>query len=217
MDPSKIQHTTAVRASQVLVVLSLALVLPACGNDVPSSPPGSADNPVVATQPSQSPAKSSGSSTSAEPARGLETKKPGAPGTDSAESQGPGYQALVDRQSSKPRSRFTPCDLVTRAEAAAIAKKAVQVPVEAPQGPTCIFRTDAGSQLATVAVQTVGFRKLRPQIRKRAKVSVSGATAYCGTYGQPMLYVPLAHGRVLSIAATCDIARQFAAKAVPRL
>jgi hypothetical protein len=66
-------------------------------------------------------------------------------------------------------------------------------------------------------VQTVDFDKLKPRLRPRQRIAVTGRTAYCGTYGQPMLYVPLSGGRVLSVAAHCAIAKQFAIAAVRQL
>jgi hypothetical protein len=48
-------------------------------------------------------------------------------------------------------------------------------------------------------------------------VSVADRQAYCGVHGAPMLYLPLAQGRVLSVSAQCDVAKRFASTAVPRL
>ena len=42
-------------------------------------------------------------------------------------------------------------------------------------------------------------------------------TAYCGQYGQAVMYVPLSKGRVLSITGACGTAKQFASAAVRRL
>ena len=51
----------------------------------------------------------------------------------------------------------------------------------------------------------------------RQRIAVSSRVGYCGTYGQPMLYVPLSGGRVLSIAGQCAVAKRFALKAVGNL
>ena len=106
---------------------------------------------------------------------------------------------------------------MTEREAQAIVGKPMQVPVEAPQGPTCIYRPRTGKDLIAVAVQETDFGALRKQIKRVHRVDVGDRTAYCGSYGQPMLYVPLAEGRVLSINAQCDVARGFALKALPHL
>jgi hypothetical protein len=129
----------------------------------------------------------------------------------------PGYKALVKEQSRRPRRRFTPCNLVTERQAQAIVGAAMRDPVEAAQGPTCIYRSRDGRSFVTVAVQALRFDAIRPRLRLRRRVAVAGRTAYCGTYGQPMLYLPLPRGRVLSVAAQCPIARRFAARAVRQL
>jgi hypothetical protein len=129
----------------------------------------------------------------------------------------PGYDALIKNQSSAPGSRFTPCNLVTEPEARAIIGAPIQAPLEAPQGPTCIYRTQRGNELIALAVQATKFSDLRRRIRNERSVSVAGREAVCGKLGQPMLYVPLAGGKVLSITAKCDVATRFASKALPRL
>jgi hypothetical protein len=54
-------------------------------------------------------------------------------------------------------------------------------------------------------------------VRHPQTVSVSGRSGICGKVGTSTLYVPLGDNRVLSIGASCAIAEQFAAKAVPQL
>ena len=182
---------------RLLCLIALATVaasLSACGSsDKPAAPPGSPQNPLVGQR---SEASSEG---------------------QARRNQKPGYEALVQRQTKRPRSRFTPCNLVTRAQARAILGGPVQAPLEAPQGPTCIYRSESGKSFITLAVQTVDFDRLRKQIRRPQTVDVANRAAYCGTYGQPMLYVALTRKRVLSVAAPCSVARQFALRAVARL
>ncbi|MEY2516198.1 MAG: hypothetical protein QOJ89_3556, partial [bacterium] len=110
-----------------------------------------------------------------------------------------------------------PCSLVTKSQARAILGTEIVEPLQAPQGPTCIYRSRSGRQFVTLAVQTVSFGRLAAQLRRARSVRVAGSTGSCGTYGRPVLYVPLARGRVLSVTASCDVATRFAAKAVPRL
>jgi hypothetical protein len=129
----------------------------------------------------------------------------------------PGYQGVVAGGSRKPTSRLTPCSLVTKSQAEAIIGTTILVPLEATQGPTCIYRTKSGKSFVTVAVQRENFKKIRPQIRQPERFSIASRTAYCGTFGQPMLYMPLSGGRVLSIAAPCDTAREFAIRAISQL
>ena len=124
---------------------------------------------------------------------------------------------IVENQSHRLRDLMTQCDLVTKEEARAIFGAPIRDPLEAPQGPTCIYRAETGDGLVTLAVQSVSFRTLAPLIRQPRRFRVSDRIAYCGQYGQAMLYLPLSPRQVLSIAAPCPVARQFAAKAVQRL
>lgn len=194
--------------SALLITLAGTLLAACSGDDSAKAPPGSPENPLVAQQ---EPEPASDRSNEAATDKGGAT-------TDGAKKTKPGYEGLVNNQTkSPPRSRFTPCNLVSKAEAGAIFGGATQDPLEAAQGPTCIYRTERGKGFVTVAVQSVSFEELRGALGQPREVHVSDRTAYCGQYGQPVLYVPLARGRVLSVAGPCPVATQFAAKAVPRL
>jgi hypothetical protein len=191
-----------VRSLSLIALVLLTALLAACGGESkPKPPPGSAENPLVAQAPKDS--ATAGRLNEAAP-------------TAKADAQ-PGYQKLVERQGSKPRSRFTPCNLVTKAQAGAIVGSPLQDPLEAPQGPTCIYRSRDGKRFVTLAVQSVAFSKLKRQMHKPQQVAVSNKTAFCGVLGQPILYVPLSGSRVLSVTAPCQVARKFAARAVQRL
>jgi hypothetical protein len=181
---------------RLLLPIAIALtagVLAACGGSEKGPPVGSAQKPLVGDT---TPAGSNGSETSS-------TK--------------PGYEKLLERQTSKPQSRFTPCNLVSKAQARAILGAAIQDPLEAPQGPTCIYRTRDGKAFITLAVQPLRFSKLKAQLADRRAVTIASRTAYCGRYGQPMLYLPLSSGRVLSVAARCAVAKKFATTALGQL
>lgn len=184
-----------------LIGLLLAAVsagaLSACGSgDAAKPPPGSPENPLVAEAPSGGGSSESGAS----PGRA-------------------GFKELVDDQREQPAGRDdeNPCGLVTKAQARAILGVPLLDPVVAPQGPTCIYRDRAGQSFTTIAIQSLSFKRLRPRIRRLERVAVSGRTAYCGTYGRPMLYLPLSGGRVLSIAAQCETATRLARRAAPDL
>jgi hypothetical protein len=195
-----------VRLPCLIALVLMAALLSACGAESkPPAAPGTPDNPLVAQATPD--AITAG--------RANEAASAGRKAPKAAEQ--PGYQKLVERQGRKPSSRFTPCNLVTKAQAHAIVGAPIQDPLEAPQGPTCIYRSQDGKSFVTLSVQTLEFSKLKRQIRKPRTVGVSNRTAYCGTYGQPMLYVPISSGRVLSIAAPCAVAKQFAITAVRRL
>jgi hypothetical protein len=111
-----------------------------------------------------------------------------------------------------------PCTLVSRAQARAIVGRPIAAPVEAPLGPTCIYRPAGAKNFIILTVESIDFATIRAHIRNRTRFDVGGHTAYCGTYGQPTTFVPLAGGRrVLSITAPCAIGSRFAAKALSRL
>jgi hypothetical protein len=179
--------------------MTTAVALSACGGTEHSAaPPGSPQNPLVA-KPTQ------------ETSRGRSNEASSQTGTQ------PGYQKLVERQTSRPASRFTPCNLVSRSQARAILGGPVLAPVEAPQGPTCIYRSATGKSFITLAVLKMDIRRIQRQMHKPHAVGVSNRSGFCGTYGQPTLYVGLSHRRVLSVAAPCRVAKEFAARAVARL
>jgi hypothetical protein len=198
------------RLLALAALVAAAVGLTACGGDS-SKPaaPGSPQNPLVGKQPT--PGDGMGGGT----AGGRSNEA--AASASSAKATGPGYDTLLDAQSSHPRSRFTPCNLVTQRQAQAILGAPLQDPVEAAQGPTCIYRSKDGRSFVTLAVQSLDFAKLKPRLRLPRRVTVGERIAYCGTYGQPMLYVPLRGGRVLSVAGRCEIARRFASRAVRQL
>jgi predicted small lipoprotein YifL len=184
------------RVAQSLLAVAAVATLAACGNDRPPSPPGSRANPLVAKTQSQ------------------KAREPGSP----AATAKPGYQQLLKRQQKAgPTTRFTPCNLVTRAQAGVILGGPIRPLLEAPQGPTCIYRAEKGKDLVTVAVQQVDFKKVKGQLRQPTRLKIASRTAICGQYGQPMLYARLSSGRVLAVAASCPVAKQFASRALTRL
>jgi hypothetical protein len=222
MNPDDDNRRIGVRLPSLIALVLTTALLTACGGSSKPAPPvGSPDRPLVATTPEQLAPTPAGRVNESTPAARKHSATPKASASASGEGAGtaakPNYQALVERQTHKPRSRFTPCNLVTRAQASAIVGQPIEVPLEAPQGPTCIYRAQGRADFITVAVQSLPFSKLKRQIRQPRTVDVSNRKAYCGTYGQPMLYVPISSGRVLSIAAPCAVAKQFAITAVRRL
>jgi hypothetical protein len=185
---------------RLLCVMALtgAAALSACGgNEQPAAKPapGTPENPLVAQSTDQQTTARSNEATAGAPS----------------------YDRLLDGQSNRPEERFTPCNLVTRAEARAIFGEPVEPPLEGSQGPTCVYRSRSGDRFATLALQTIELGKLKREIAQRRQVQVGDEAAVCGNHGQPMLYVPLADGRVLSIAGPCDVARRFATKALAQL
>lgn len=195
-------HSAIARALGVLL-LTAVTALTACSDEdsAKEAPPGSAENPLVA-----------------EPVPGAEGAATQADRDSSSGRRAkPGFEQLVEDQSADPRERFSPCNLVSRAQAQAVIGKPIAEPIEARQGPTCIYSPEGAKSFITVAVQPMPIERIKKQIRNRRQVDVSQRTAYCGTHGQEVLYVPLERGRVLSITAPCDVAEKLATAALPRL
>ena len=183
------------RSVSLVLLLAVAALLSACGDAQPTS---SADKPQVGKLTERA-------------AKGPANE------ADAGGSGAPSFKTLLERQSSKPRSRFTPCSLVTRAQAGAILGTPVLVPREAPQGPTCIYRSRKGDDFITLAVQPGSFSALKRQLSRPQSIEVGGRSAFCGAHGQPMLYVQLSRERVLSVGAPCPVAKRFATRAMARL
>jgi hypothetical protein len=222
------------RSISVIPLILVVTLLAACGGDS-SGPPGSDSDPLVGlpnpsatrTPPKEQPpgegavasssgnrrSSATGASSPAAARRSSKTQK----GTQSTTKGRPDGQRGPHKQKTLAPSANRPCSLVTKTQASAIIGRPIVEPLEAPQGPTCIYRTAAGKPYVTLAVQTVRFASLKKEIRNARKVNVSGTSAYCGSYGREMLYLPLSGGRVLSVSAPCDTATRFAAKAVPHL
>jgi hypothetical protein len=176
---------------------ALTLALASCGGNEKGASkhaPGSSQNPLVAAAPdakARQAASKTGHFNEAHP--------------DPAAAQRASAAALA------------PCGLVTAGEARTILGREIRKPVQAPQGPTCIYRTRAGKSFVTVAVQPLDRAKLEPQLKRTQPTKVSGRKAYCGYSGQSTLYVPLSGERLLVVGGACGVARAFAAKAIVQL
>jgi hypothetical protein len=112
-----------------------------------------------------------------------------------------------------------PCSLVTVSQIDSIMGKTVSQAVDAPLGPTCIYKFKNSKTLVTIAVSPGRFAALVAQLprHQRRRVSVRGYVGYCGKLGSPVLYVSLPRKRVLSIAAPCAPAQRLAGLAVRRI
>jgi hypothetical protein len=229
------------RVCIVLAVMSSAGLPAACGGDDSASkgPPGSADNPLVAlpnptgtrTPPTDKPLGEPSVTAKASDKRGgtLTPHKAGSSKTATGSSDAKAPATLAPhkaptstghgarKQKRQAPSAAHPCSLVTKSQARAILGTPVVEPLQAPQGPTCIYQSARGKQYVMLAVQQASLAKLRKQLSASRSVQVAGTTGYCGKSGRPMLYLPVSSGRVLSVAAACNIATRFAAKAAPHL
>jgi len=198
-----------VRARLLICLATAAMAagaLAGCGGgDDQAAAPGSPENPLV------------GQTQEPDVEGAARSNEAAAAGEGQGTTEEPGFEALVDQQSSKPRSRFSPCSLVSQPRARAILGAPVEQPVEAPQGPTCIYRTVDGEHFVTIAIQALDFRGQKRLMDDAQDLDVSSRSAYCGTIGQPMLNVRLPGSRVLTVGAPCEVAKDFAAIAVQRL
>jgi hypothetical protein len=127
--------------------------------------------------------------------------------------------SVDDEVNASGAKTLDPCTLVTREEAQTIVGKPVGEPVDAPQGPTCIYSIQGAKAPVTLAVQALHFSTVKPQsqLHDRITLTLAGHGAYCGVAGTPTLIVPLSAGRFLSVVAPCPIAASFATKALGRI
>ena len=181
----------------------------ACGGSSPMQAPiGSPESPQRAER-----------NPVAESARGPRADRAPVAGGSAADdgSAVSGYDRIVGSQSRWPKRRFSPCNLVTRSQVEAIVGESLAAPIEAPQGPTCIYRRRSGKALITLAMQSTRLEALAPQLKGARRSDVGSRTAYCATRGQAVLYVGLPRARVLTVVAPCDVARRLAMRATARL
>jgi hypothetical protein len=222
-----------------LCLISLVLsvvVLTACGGDQPA-PAGSPENPLQAlpnpaptrvpptsesaiksTKSSERPSSLSATSIAREQKR-LQARNTRLREQRAAKTTRSGHAASAGsrRKKAQAPSAARPCSLVTKTQARAIIGTPILEPLEAPQGPTCIYQTNTGKPYITLAVQAASYARLQQQVRQRRSVAVANRRGVCGSFGRSMLYLPIGGGRVLSIAGPCDMASRFAAEAMPHL
>lgn len=136
-------------------------------------------------------------------------------GTTQVARQTPDSANDDENQSGSPQ--LNPCTLVSLSEAQAITHGHVKGRIEAPLGPTCIYRTSSSGADITMAVQSMSFPQVSGQLARRQQLTVAGRRAYCGRLGAEMLVVALPHRQLLNVSAPCGVAQQFATLALKRL
>jgi hypothetical protein len=94
---------------------------------------------------------------------------------------------------------------------------AVTAQIEAPLGPTCIYRFRGTTSDITLGVESIGLSQATGHLTKRTRITVGTRQAYCGRLGTGMLFVPVSGGHVLNVTAPCSVAKRFAALAISRL
>jgi hypothetical protein len=110
-----------------------------------------------------------------------------------------------------------PCALVSQRAAAAIVGAPIAGRIEAPLGPTCIFRLRSSRPDITLAVESLPAAELTKQMRRKKEVRVRGHRAFCGKLGAQVLVAPLPGSLVLNVTAPCSIGKRFAAIALAKL
>lgn len=115
------------------------------------------------------------------------------------------------------QAALNPCRLVSAAEAQAIVGAPIAGQLEAPLGPTCVYRLSGSSRQITLAIESLGFHQVTHEMTRPRPITVGHRRAYCGRLGTSMLFVPLRPGRVLNVTAPCSTAQRFAALALSRL
>lgn len=217
-------RTGLITRSGFVVVAATTLALAACGG---SGPTTTRSTTAASASASSQPASAAGAATAAKPpihravvSRHVVRHPPprGAiPGAASGEAGGVGSGEASVRHDlaagSLEVANTNPCALVPAAQAQAILGGHVSAQ-EAPLGPTCIYQSSDHRNFVTLSVQVAALAQLKPHIRNLTKLEVDGRTGYCGVYGQATVFVPITNRRILTIAAPCDIGRNFAAKAL---
>jgi hypothetical protein len=110
-----------------------------------------------------------------------------------------------------------PCALVSTATARAVIRARILSRIEAPLGPTCIFKLAHSRQITIAVEQQVSLSSVTKTLGKRKTVTVAGRPGYCRTRGLQTLFVSLHSGGVLNVTAPCPVAKRLAAKALTRL
>jgi hypothetical protein len=212
------RHARGAKVLGVIVLTAAAMFIAACG--------GSSSTRSATAPGTQSAANEASSAAAAKAHRdvvikGVVTQRP-LRGTGGGEinDDNPGKADSPSHTDTNVRAaapQSDPCMLVSSSEAQTILGRPIDSPVQAPLGPTCIYQARGAKSFITLAVESIDFAKIKARISKRMQFNVRGRTGYCGVFGQPTTFVPLASGRVLSIIAPCGIGIRFAGKALPRV
>jgi hypothetical protein len=111
---------------------------------------------------------------------------------------------------------LNPCALVSLSEAEAITGGAIHGRVEAPLGPTCVYKLNS-KRYITMTIETVSPVQVTRHLKSPKSLDIRGHRAYCARLGAEMLFVPLGPNRLLNVTAPCALGQHFAARALTRL
>lgn len=122
-----------------------------------------------------------------------------------------------DDLNQKPAPAQNPCGLVSVSEARSITQGSIVTSVEAPLGPTCIYRGHGPKVEVTMTIETLRYSQATRHLSHRTSVSVGTRKGACGRLGRQMLFVPAGLGKVLNVIAPCGVAKRFATLALSHL
>jgi len=129
----------------------------------------------------------------------------------------PTPQTTSDEKSTSAATQPNPCQLVSLPQAQTITGGAVTSRIEAPLGPTCIYKRSGSGPGITLAIESMSFAQATRHMEKRQAIVIHSRQAYCGHLGSQLLVVRLGRTQLLNVTAPCGIAQRFAALALSRL
>ncbi|HXY38236.1 MAG TPA: hypothetical protein VEQ10_01115 [Vicinamibacteria bacterium] len=214
------KHRTA---TLVLSLLTLGLAIGGCGGSRSSqsavqqarpTPAGSnADIAQTYASPTRQQRPSTQASARAERLGRPRSVQP-APTVQRARPTPPEYN---DDAKEEPHAQFNPCTLVSVAEAEAIVGGPIAGRIDAPLGPTCVYKLSGSKNEITLTVESLGFPQATGHMARREAVTIGRHPGYCGRLGTDMLFLRLGPGQLLNVTAPCPIAQRFATLALSRL
>jgi hypothetical protein len=123
-----------------------------------------------------------------------------------------------DQRSGTGGSQLDPCTVLTLSEVQTMIGGTITSPVEAPQGPTCIYKSTGAKAWITLSVERrTDYAKVAGWMKHGQKLTVGTHSGDCGQLGNDNLFLPLGNGRVVHVTAPCAIAKEIAATVVSRL
>jgi hypothetical protein len=123
-----------------------------------------------------------------------------------------------DDQNSTGAKGLNPCTLVSRAQAQTATGVALRAGIEAPLGPTCIFRpSSAGAEITLALEQGVKLGQASQALHTPRRLTIQGRAAFCAEGHQQTLVMSVRPGQVLTVTAPCKAAARLASIVVGRL
>jgi hypothetical protein len=122
-----------------------------------------------------------------------------------------------DDQSSTGAKGLNPCTLVSHAQAQTATGTALHEGIEAPLGPTCIFRPRGAGAEITLALELAKLGQASQALHAPRRFTIEGRAAFCAQGPQHTLVLSVRPGQVLTVTAPCKAAVRLASIVVGRL